>query len=387
MATFSISPIFLPASPYNSPCFAAEICVQFTQWCSPATLLNLQKTSRYFYYLLTIGPAQDSWKQARRRFKLPDIPTNLHGWANMTEPALAQMVWGGGSCLNCGKTTFAFPTDYLLQVRLCSRGCRRHYLRHGSSFVTFLSWSYLDLIAKTSDLHQMGLYEAIPKREITKDDSYATNVTHIFKAAILRKGVEQYRRATAASQGDVVHPSDSQNMDLSQLTLLWTRRERAMPSLEKFCYALAKWTQQRDEDSQKFKNVHRTNTRVIYKLSEDHRIPLYVVQTHPIVLRACGQSQQELISFDNWDSGWWYTAAAFLRTQYKCSQCPKRFNNEITLEKHLRHKHPHASTGSIVFHGGTRCPYCVGKMRTFNVYGLQAHINKVHPRSTQIKQV
>ncbi|KAH8806776.1 hypothetical protein DL96DRAFT_1822140 [Flagelloscypha sp. PMI_526] len=373
------SPSLPAASSANPSWISVEIIVEIAKWCSPLTLLKLQKLSRQLHALLTTGAARDAWIISRRSFAIPNIPRELHGWQNLTEPALAQLIWGGGPCLNCKKYTHLFPTDFLLKIRLCSKKCRKFYVNRGNPSMIVICWENEDL-RLGRHIDRFCFYPSLPMRE--SHDVVAQTTTHAFRK-------EAYDGVMDRCQ-DLMDFEDckvdrKKILSRNELLKLWHRREKAMPHLAKFCNALSIWANERLRKLKRMRDFQQSNNTQINKLAHLHGIPLEMVQKLPRTMDSVRQSEMELIPFTHHLSGWVFTSVDILHELLICSGCSKRFTTPGQLDHHMRDGHSNNPTRSIVLNGRKRCPKCVGKTRTFDVRGLRAHLLVVHQLSYPIQ--
>lgn len=87
--------------------------------CSPPTVLAVSRTCSFLYRTLAQNPAASFiWRGVRKTckpFPLPDLGDH---W-NKTEAEYAALVFSGGVCEVCRKTTRAMYVSFAVRIRLC----------------------------------------------------------------------------------------------------------------------------------------------------------------------------------------------------------------------------------------------------------------------------
>ena len=88
--------------------------------CSPPTVLAVSRTCSFLYHSLALNPnAAFIWRGVRKTckpFPLPDPKDS--GWET-SEANYAALVFGGGICEVCQKTTGAMYVSFAARIRLC----------------------------------------------------------------------------------------------------------------------------------------------------------------------------------------------------------------------------------------------------------------------------
>ncbi|OBZ74964.1 hypothetical protein A0H81_05086 [Grifola frondosa] len=112
----------------QKPCLSAflvmplDIIYEILGHLRPRDLINLTRTSKAFRQLLTTRKAVTVWKTARKNMEAPDCPPG------MSELQWANLLWGGGTCQECGiNQTTRVNFEWLR--RICTP-CMKEHIVH-----------------------------------------------------------------------------------------------------------------------------------------------------------------------------------------------------------------------------------------------------------------
>ncbi|KAH8797391.1 hypothetical protein DL96DRAFT_995732 [Flagelloscypha sp. PMI_526] len=246
-------------------------------------------------------------------------------------------------------------------------------MKHGNPSLMLITWKDEDLHFGRPDPYYFSFYPSLPRRE--RLDVGNQTVTHAVRTEAYEKVLQQWQDVMDLEAGKV---GRRDVLTRAEVTKLWHRRERAMPRLVELCDALSIWTEKRSVTFKWHQNIEQANNIEINQVATLRRIPITIIQNHPLTIDALRRSQLELIPFDDHRSGWSFTIATILHGLGHCSGCLKSFTTMAALQDHLKHLHSMLPTTTVALTGRKHCPECIKKSRTFDARGLRAHILAVH---------
>ncbi|KAJ7498581.1 hypothetical protein FB451DRAFT_1426193 [Mycena latifolia] len=100
-----------------------DLILEIVGWCGPRDLQDLRLVSRLFRHLLAKN--QYLWRLSRAALHLGfSLPTAVN-----SEESLARVIFSGGPCTVCRRTTTELPYSFSLDIRICSASCSLYLFR------------------------------------------------------------------------------------------------------------------------------------------------------------------------------------------------------------------------------------------------------------------
>ncbi|KAJ7505552.1 hypothetical protein B0H11DRAFT_2220977 [Mycena galericulata] len=99
----------------------ADVLQQIVSWASPCDLQNLRLVSRFLRAFIDNPQRTSIWREAFKNVMFTvALPTTL---TTFKFSSLAQLLFGGGKCMNCKRITLSVPYSFALEIRFCSMAC------------------------------------------------------------------------------------------------------------------------------------------------------------------------------------------------------------------------------------------------------------------------